>query len=172
MEKLRDPSSPDKLGVVRMTFWKLMKVILLKDIPKLGQKDEIKNVSDGYALNFLLPQKMAAPATVEKINQLAVQKKKMEKEKTKTVAEVDGFIKKITGRKIKIIKKASEKGHLFAAVSVEEIAAAIKKDLGVTIDTRQIKLKEHLKEVGEHDAELNINGKKVMLKIEVKGEDG
>jgi large subunit ribosomal protein L9 len=145
-----------------------MKVILLQNIKSLGLKDEVKTVSDGYASNFLLPQKLAVPATPDLVRQTAERREKMIKEKQSSEKDLDKLIAKISNKKITIVKEASEKGKLFAAVSVAEVFTAIKNDLGATLDVKHLKIGEHLKEIGVHEVPLQINNKKINLTVEIK----
>ena len=145
-----------------------MKIILLKNIDKLGKKGDVKSVSDGYALNFLIPKKMAVTATKDKLKDLKAEEQKIKNNYGKIKSETDRTILKIQNKKITIQKQTSEKGKLFAAVSLDEILSAIKKDLGMEVDKNQVKFSQRLKEAGEHKISLKINEKSVVLKINVK----
>ncbi len=144
-----------------------MNIILLQKIEKLGNKNDIVNVKNGHALNFLIPQGLAVVASADKIRQLEAQKQKAVNEKQKEEEELHKMINKIKDKKITLKKKASEKGVLFAAVSVAEILAAIKNDLGVKLEQKQVKIGKHIKEAGEHQVELLISGKKANLMMVV-----
>jgi large subunit ribosomal protein L9 len=149
-----------------------MKIILLKDISKLGKKDEVKEVNDSYAFNFLIPQKMAVKATMELITVATARKKRAITEKVVRHDELESVIGKLNGKKITIIKEASEKGKLFAAVSAEEILSEIKKELGVKLEPEHFKIGEHLKELGVHELPLQIGGKKISIIVEVNSPAG
>lgn len=131
-----------------------MKVILLKDVPKLGKKFETKEVSSGYALNFLLPQRKAQMATPQILKDLEAQKEaylatlKETKEKLKIVLE------KIKDAKIVIKAPANEEGKLFAGIGVKEIAEAINEQAEEKIDPKIIILENPIKEVGEHPVKI------------------
>lgn len=145
-----------------------MKVILLRDINKLGKKDDIKEVNDSYAFNFLLPQKMAVRATAELIAAASARQKRAETEKVVRHDELESAAGKLNGKKITIEKEASDKGKLFAAASAEEILAAIKKELGVALDAKHFKIGEHLKNIGVHEVPLQIGSKKINITVEIK----
>jgi large subunit ribosomal protein L9 len=145
-----------------------MKIILLKDINKLGKKDEVKEVNDSYAFNFLLPEKLAVRATAELIAAAAARQKRAQTEKIVHHDELEKAAGKLAGKKITIIKEASEKGKLFAAVSAEEILAAIKKELGVALEPEHFKIGEHLKKIGVHEVPLQIGSKKIGMTVEIK----
>ncbi len=144
-----------------------MKVILLKDINKLGKKNSVVNVKDGYALNFLIPQKMAVPASKEKIKQLEANQQKTISKQKAAERELKKLMSNLSGQKIIIKKPASDKGKLFASLTLDEILSAIKNALGIELDKSQIKLKEHIKTVGEHKIKLIIKNKTIELTIKV-----
>ena len=146
-----------------------MKVILLKDINKLGKKNSVVNVKDGYALNFLIPQKMAVPASKEKIKQLEANQQKTISKQKAAERELKKLMSNLSGQKIIIKKPASDKGKLFASLTLDEILSAIKNALGIELDKSQIKLKEHIKTVGEHKIKLIIKNKTIELTIKVSG---
>jgi len=140
-----------------------MQVIFLQDIKNSGKKGEIKQVADGYALNFLIPQKLAIAATPDKIKKLAAAHEKIIKEQQRIQSEIEKIIAKISNKKIIIQKPASEKGKLFAAISADDIASVLKKNFGIDIDQEKIKLKKHLKEIGEHKVEIIYAGTPIVL---------
>jgi len=127
-----------------------MKVLFLQDVPKVGQKYQIKTVADGYARNFLLPNGFAQIATdsvmkgaVEMQNKLEGEQKIRQDLLAKNVAD-------LKDKKIMISQKANEKGHLFAEIHKEAIVSAIKEQTGLDIDEAHIVSDEHIKEIGEH----------------------
>ena len=145
-----------------------MKVILLKDTPKIGKKFEIKNVSNGYAQNYLIPNKLAEIATKEAEARIALAKS-LHDEKTK-VTEVE-LLKKLKDFKnavITIEEKANDKGILFAGIHNDELVSHIKKELDLDISPEHIVLKEPIKEVGEHTVEIIVQDKKISLKVVVE----
>src|SRR5665213_1969010 len=98
-----------------------MKVILLKDVRGLGVHHAIKDVSDGYAINFLLPQKLAEAATEEKVKRLAQQKETHEAEVLAQEAALDMTVASAEGKTISLTARATEKGGLFKALTVKDI---------------------------------------------------
>lgn len=134
-----------------------MKVILLNSVPHCGQKGEIKEVSDGYFLNFLSPRKLAAPAIPSLVRHLQAQQAKA-KEKLETMKESAESIRaKVEGKTIRLAGKAREGGKLYAAISKKEIAEAISNQLKVEIPEKIIQLAEPIKEVGEFAFELKLH---------------
>src|SRR3989344_2135553 len=111
-----------------------MKVIFLKDVAKLGKKNQVKDVAPGYALNFLIPKGLVKKSTESEIINLEQRGKEKEAKNEKLVKEFKEKLETIKGIVIKIEEKASEKGHLFKAVSKEEIVTAIKKYTGLDLE--------------------------------------
>ncbi len=148
-----------------------MQVIFLKDIKNVARKGEIKKVTDGYALNFLLPQKLAIAANQSKVLMAEQQKKSLILKQEKNEQALEKNIAKIAHKKIVIKKQASAKGKLFAGVSAVDISLAFKKNFNLEISPEKIKIPEHLKEIGEHKMELQIDHKKVVIIIEVQKEN-
>lgn len=145
-----------------------MKIILLKDIAKVGKKYETKDISDGYAVNLLIPRGFAIPATADAIKRIGMEKMKVEGERKvheelllKNLSELDGVTITIKG-------KANEKGHLFAGLHKEAIADEVLKQTRLQIDPLSIQLEHPVKEIGTHTIEVNGGGKKVKFTLEIE----
>lgn len=135
-----------------------MEVILKQDVEKLGYANDIVNVKNGYARNYLFPKQMAIPATETNKKILAenIKQKAFKAEKIKQEAEAIGV--KLDGATIKIGTKASEKGTIFGSVTNVQIAEAIQEQLGVTIERRKISIQgEAIKELGNYTAKVDIH---------------
>jgi large subunit ribosomal protein L9 len=147
-----------------------MKIILLKDVQKIGRKNDIKDVSEGYAVNFLFPKKLALianPANIEKVNKM-----KNQAESEKKVLE-DLLIKNIdsvTEKTITIRAKANEKGHLFAGISKEDLVKEIEKETRIKIEPDRILLDKPIREVGNHIVDVKFGSKSGKIKVEVMAE--
>jgi large subunit ribosomal protein L9 len=147
-----------------------MKVILLKDIPKIGRKFDIKDVAEGHALNFLVPKglaKIASPHAVAQINS--------EKERVKAEEKIQEELLLKNLDTIKVLKlvlkeKANEKGHLFAGITKEILASEILKATRLNLDTEFIKLDKPIKEVGEHKVTVEAMNKKAQFTVVVEAE--
>lgn len=126
-----------------------MKVILLQDVRGVGRKHDIKDVSDGYGNNFLLPKKLAKVATPQATASLEVLKKDEALKNKVHLDLVSKNLKSVEAQKIVIKEKANEKGHLFAAIKAEEIVKAIKSATHVDIDPSWVVLEKHIKTTGE-----------------------
>ncbi len=147
-----------------------MKVILLKDVPKLGRKYDIKEVNDGYALNFLIPQKMVELATPGKLAEAEKKKKEFQIEKNQKEESLVAALKQVAGLELVIKVKASEKGHLFSSVHKKDIAEKMKRDYQVDIAEEAIILDEPIKSLGEFEILVKIKDKKTSFKLIVEKE--
>ena len=126
-----------------------MKVILLKDVQGTGKKDQILEVSDGYARNYLLPRKIAREATAEAVNALTKSKDadKHREEVRRQEAEVKA--RELKGKVIQLEQRGGENGKLFGSVTTDLIASALKEQHGVEIDKRRLELEEPIKTAGQ-----------------------
>src|SRR5512135_1811081 len=115
-----------------------MKVLLLKDVYKLGRAGDVKKVADGYGRNFLLPQGMAVLATADALKSAERIREKANVQRAIVNQEMDGVAKQIAGLTLTFPAKASETGKLYGSVTTQMIADAIKAKSGVEIARRQI----------------------------------
>ena len=133
-----------------------MKVILLCDVKGQGKKDQIVEVSDGYARNFLFPQKKAVPADAKATNELknkeAAKEYKIGEERKAAQALAD----KINNVEIEIVMGHGADGRLYGSVTSKDIAEKINEKLGVEVDKRKIQLKEAVKAYGKYQVEVKI----------------
>jgi len=125
-----------------------MKVILQQDVKGQGKKGQLVDVSDGYARNFLLAKKLAVLATPENVNTMKQQEKAKKAQQAAEKAEAEATAKKLEGLTTKIIAKAGEGGRLFGAVTGKEIAEALAKQHGITINKAKLVLDEPIKACG------------------------
>lgn len=145
-----------------------MKIILLKDIPKLGRRYEVKNASDGHAVNMLIPRGFAISATPENLRRFETEKAKLEGERKVHEALLAENLKTLESIVLTISSKASDKGHLFASIHREAIAAELAKQARIQIDPSSIELEHPIKEVGEHMISVKGEGKSVKFKLVIK----
>jgi large subunit ribosomal protein L9 len=146
-----------------------MKVILLKDVAKLGKRFDIKEVSSGHALNFLIPRGLVAAGTPDALNKYAVEKQKMSAEKK---IHEDLLLKNLTGLEqvvLKVSGKANDKGHLFAGLHREELAAELASQVRIQVDPSFIILEHPIKELGEHKIQVSGGGKTTTFTLVVEG---
>ena len=126
-----------------------MKVILLQDVKSQGKKGDIINVSDGYANNFLIKQKLAAPATVDSINSIEIQKAKIAREQAEERKKAEDLAKQLKGVEVEVCIRAGENGKVFGSVTTKEIADALAAK-GFSVDRKSITLKDNIKTVGQY----------------------
>ncbi len=127
-----------------------MKIILLQDVPGTGKKYDVKNVKDGYARNFLIQQKLAETATLQKIKTIEKNKKQNEQQKEIYKDILKKNIEALKELKITIKEKANEKGHLFAMIHQEEISKILKEQNRIEIPPEFIEIEKPIKEIGKH----------------------
>jgi len=145
-----------------------MKVILLKDVPQVGQKYDVKEVSRGFANNFLFPQKNAEIATKKAMSRLEERKQVVDTEKKVQTDLMIKNVEDLNGVKIVMQEKANEQGHLFAGVHKEEIVPEIKKQAKLDIEAGMIDLEEPIKELGEHEISVSVGNKKSTFTLVVE----
>ena len=145
-----------------------MKVIFLKNVNKVGREGEIKEVADGYARNFLFPQKLAVLGDASTIAKFEAKKRVESKKEQSGKDKYTAIARKLTGKEIKISAKISEGGKLFGAIKAEEIASTIRKQFNIEIDPRYIFIEKPIKEVGEHEVEIKTpQNIKFIIKIRI-----
>jgi len=135
-----------------------MKVILLCDVKGQGKKDEIINVSDGYARNFLFPQKKAVPADAKATSELKSKEEAKQYKINEDRKAAQALADRINNVKVEIKMGHGQDGRLYGSVTSKDIAEELKKLLSVDIDKRKIQLKDPIKAYGSYTVELKILG--------------
>jgi large subunit ribosomal protein L9 len=148
-----------------------MEIILIQDVERLGNKDDIVTVKDGYARNYLIPQKKAIAAKPSAIKMLEENKKQRAHKEDRLRSEALVIAEKLTKKKVKIGAKVSSSGKIFGSVNTIQVAEAINKK-GFEIDRKQISLPEDaIKEVGTYNAKIKLFKDVIVdLEFEVVGE--
>ncbi|MBZ4672446.1 50S ribosomal protein L9 [Deferribacterales bacterium Es71-Z0220] len=147
-----------------------MKVIFLKDVKNVAKANEIKEVKEGYARNYLFKNNLAVEATKENIDKLNKKLEKIAATEEQRVQNAKDLAEKLKKLEVKMKKKAGEKGRLFGAITSAEIADEV-KNLGIELDKKLIDLKTPIKEVGVFNVDVNIyKGIKGQLKVVVDAE--
>lgn len=147
-----------------------MKVILLKNIAKLGNKFEVKEVSRGFAQNKLIPNGEATLATPAALKNIENQRAQLDAQKKIREDLIIKNIEDIKGTKITIKGKANDKGHLFAGIHKEEIIPALKEQTRLDIGEDHLVLEEALKEVGEHKIGMKVGDTEAEFTVEIVAE--
>lgn len=125
-----------------------MKIILSQDVQNVGRKNEIKEVRDGYARNFLIPQRIAVPATDSALKALAAQKVRREREKSDEYLRYEASVEKLKLTTLRFKMKLGEKGKAFGSITAVKIRDALKKE-GIETEKDWILLDEPIKTTGE-----------------------
>jgi large subunit ribosomal protein L9 len=143
-----------------------MKVIFLDDVRNVGKKYDIKDVSDGYARNFLFPNKLAETASPEAIKKLEAMKFAHEKEDKETLAQLEAVARKINETKIQFEVKTDKSGAVFGSVNKESILKALREHKLIGTERIDIDLKYPIKELGEYVVPIDLR-KGVVAKLGV-----
>lgn len=128
-----------------------MKVVLLKDVKGQGKRDDIINVSDGYARNFLFPQKLAMEATTGAMKEIQLKRAAQDAREAEALRQAQEKADGLKGKVIELKVKCGDKGRLYGSVTSAEVADALEKQHGVKVDKRKLDLGEPIKEVGERE---------------------
>ena len=134
-----------------------MKIILIQDVKKLGKKGEIIEVNDGYARNYIIPQKLGIEANNKNLNDLKLQKQKEEKDAQKLLDEAKALAEKLGAQSVSVKMKAGEGGKVFGSISAKEIAEGLKKQNGLEIDKKKIQLQEPIRSFGVHEVSVKLH---------------
>ncbi len=146
-----------------------MKVLLLADVKSLGKKDDIVNVSDGYARNMLFPKKLAVAATPKNMKDVELKKKNEARIESEKLKEAQAFADDLSKKSVTVGIKIGTGGRAFGSVSTKEIAEAAKEQLGVELDRKKMNLEAPLRELGESTVQVRVHPKVTAnLKVIVK----
>ena len=143
-----------------------MKVLLLQDVKSQGKKDQIIEVSEGYARNFLFPKKLAVEADNAALNELRNREEAKAHHKKEEINAAKETAAKLEGKTVVVKAKAGSGGRLFGSVTSKEIAAQIKATLGIEIDKKKMNVAD-IKNFGEYTAEIKLY-QGIIAKVNVK----
>jgi large subunit ribosomal protein L9 len=148
-----------------------MDIILIQDVDNLGGANEVVKVRNGYARNFLIPQKYAVEASPSNLKQLAEKRKQIEKKEQKMLSAINDVIAKLKEGALKIGAKSGTSGKIFGTVTSLQLARAIREQKGYEIDRKKITLPDEVKELGAYKATIDFgNGHSTELDFEVVSE--
>ena len=145
-----------------------MKVVFLKDVGGVAPRGTIKDVADGYALNFLIPRKLAEQATPDKVARVQAEMKVTAASEAERKAKGSAWAKELDGKTISVIAKANDKGHLYKQLSPDAVADMIKKEHGIDTDAGAIAFESHIKEIGESKTTVKFGEHIAHITVEVK----
>ena len=133
-----------------------MKVIFNTDVRGQGKKGEMKEVSDGYARNYLLPRKLASEATADALNALKLKEKAKAAQMAKEKALAEENAKRLSGVVVQISARAGQGGRLFGAVTSQEIADALREQHGIELEKNKIVQAEPIKQFGSSEVKAKL----------------
>lgn len=147
-----------------------MKVILLEDVKSIGKKNEVVNISDGYARNVIFKKNLGVEATKKNLNDLKLRQQNDEKVAAEKLAAAQAFAEEIAEKSVEISIKVGQDGRVFGSVSTKEIAAAANEQLNYDLDKKKMQLKEPIKNTGTYMVPVRLHPKVTAeLKVIVKG---
>jgi len=148
-----------------------MEVILIQDVDNLGGRNELVKVKNGYARNYLIPQKFAVEASPTNLKQLAEKVKVQTKKESAMLAQINSVIAVLKESPIKLGAKTGTSGKIFGSVTSLQIARAIRDQKGYEIDRKRITIVDEVKELGTYKASIDFgNGNVTEIEFEVVGE--
>jgi large subunit ribosomal protein L9 len=148
-----------------------MQVILIQDVNNLGGANEVVNVKNGYARNFLIPKKFAVEASPSNLKQLEERLKQIKKKEDKMMAEINKVIAALQSGPVSIGAKTGTSGKIFGSVTTVQVAKAIREQKGYEIDRRRIHLVDEIKELGSFKAKVDFgNGNETEISLDIVAE--
>lgn len=136
-----------------------MKVVLLSDVPNVGQAGTVHEVSDGFARNYLVPRRLAEPATPERVAvaeaRLAAQRRKVEKAER----ALRDLAQRLEGLRVVIPARVGESGRLYGSITARDIAERVSRLVGHEIDRRAVELTDPIRSLGEHRVSIHLVGR-------------
>lgn len=152
-----------------------MKVLLHTDIHPLGHLGDVVTVNDGYARNYLLPQRLAVEPTEANIQAIAEEKTRQGEVRRLALAELVAAAEKVNEAQVAIHARANEQGHLFGSVAETDIAAALQQQ-GFSVQAKHVNLDEHFRQLGSYDVKLkfapDIHAAVQVAVVRPEGEEG
>lgn len=128
-----------------------MKVILQQDVRGQGKKGQLIEVAEGYARNFLLPRKLAVPATADAVNTMKLKEKAKKAEDARLKAEAEAIVEKLKNSPVKVTARAGANGKLFGAVTSKEVSDALQAQHGIELAKQKIVMDEPIKAYGSYE---------------------
>ena len=147
-----------------------MKVILKQDVKSIGKKDEIHEVSDGYARNFLFPRGLAAQADANALNTARTKSEAKAHHEAEARAAAEALAAQIKDKTVAIKVKGGASGKLYGKVTSKDVADALSKLIGADVDKKKVEMQSNIKEFGSYDATVRLY-QGVMANFKVKVEE-
>lgn len=137
----------------------MVKVILMQDVPKLGDAGSVQDVAPGYARNYLIPQGIASIATAGTIRQVEERQAAEARRIARQEEELRGLSERIQGTRIEIQVRAGEQGRLYGSITAADVAEKLAATVGEEIDRRKVDLDEPIRALGEHEVTIRLVGR-------------
>lgn len=134
-----------------------MKVILQREVDKLGAPGDVVTVADGYARNYLMPKGLAVPASKGAVKHSERLRQAHEKHVRRSLEEARGVAERLSAASLRITAKAGEEGRIFGSITVADVADELQRTSGVTIDRKRIHLPEPIRSVGTHEVTVHVH---------------
>jgi large subunit ribosomal protein L9 len=131
-----------------------MKVVLLQDIKAIGKKDQVIEVADGYARNYLVPRKLGIEATTVELKKIEDSKRSAQDRRDREEQQARQVARQLKENGITLRVKCGESGRLYGTVTSSDVAKALKELMGLDIDRKKIEVPEHIKSVGDYEADI------------------
>jgi large subunit ribosomal protein L9 len=148
-----------------------VKVVFLEEVEGSGRIGEVRNVANGYARNYLLPRKLAVPATDHNVRVAQARAEVEAKRQAKLDADAEVLAEKLVGLSVSIEVKVGEQGRLYGSVTARDISEALEKPLGFLLEHRQVELEEPIRQVGVFDVPLRLSRNvRASVQVAVLGE--
>ena len=149
-----------------------MKVILQQDVRGQGKKGQMIEVAEGYARNYLLPRKLAMPATADAVNTMNLREKAKKAEDARLKAEAEAIVEKLKNSPVKVTARAGANGKLFGAVTSKEVSDALQAQYGIELAKQKIVMDEPIKAYGNYELKVKlgyeVSGKIYVMVVEEK----
>jgi large subunit ribosomal protein L9 len=133
-----------------------MKVILTQDVKNLGNEGDVKDVSDGYGRNYLIPKGLVVEATKGNLKEIEDQTKRLQKQKDREKTQAQALYDRLNGKSITVTARSGGGDKLFGAVTAKEVSDALSKQFKVKLDKRKVDLGEPIKHLGEYPVKIKI----------------
>ncbi len=144
-----------------------MKVLFLKDIKNVGQKGMVKEVSDGYALNSLIPSGVAVQATPDRVKAFEAQQAQHKADQKTREVMAESLLKRLDGETFRINADANDKGRLYKRITMDIVAAEVQKATGESIPSTAFSAQEHIHATGEHSVEITLERAQAKILVAV-----
>ena len=133
-----------------------MKVVLQDDVKGLGTTGDVKDVADGYARNFLIPRRLAAPATAGALKNVEAQRASVAKRQAQMDADARGLAERLGAMTLTLKARVGSQDRLYGSITSADIAAALGSELGTTFDRRKLVLEDPIRELGTHTVPVHL----------------